>query len=155
MIRRELWRGGHYFYVIFDKRRGDKSRWWHYFLNKDYNHCFVIAAASPTQTLMIDPLHWGIYLNVFDATLEQTIEYFRGQEVTDIVCYRTSVNPRQYWRPRGFYSCVSVVKSILNHRCFSITPKGFFKRLIKAGGKRVGLDNESSQGNWQRLKESS
>lgn len=149
MINHKPWRGGHYFYVVFDKRRGDKSRWWHYFLDKDYNHCFVLASISPTQTLIIDPLHWGIYLNVLDASLDDTIQYFAVREVTAIVSCISKVIPDQYWRPRGIYSCVSLVKSILNHRCCSITPKGFFKRLINSGGKVLwhnGISEESREG---------
>jgi len=130
------WEGGHWYYIIFQKRGRPKDRWWHYFLHKDYAHCFLIAKVSNNQTMIVDPLHWGVYINVFDCPIESMIELYR-QDSTAIVPYQVVVNKGESWRPRGCYSCVSIVKSILNIRNMSVTPRGFFKRLVRAGVEQI------------------
>lgn len=132
----EEWEGGHWYYIVFQKRIGSRDRWWHYFLHKDYSHCFLLAKANAHQTMIIDPLHWGIYINVFDATIEDMIEHFK-HDSTAIMPYQVIVNKGQTWKPRGCYSCVSIVKSILNIRNMSVTPRGLYKYLVRAGSQPI------------------
>lgn len=86
--------------------------------------------------MILDPLHWGVYINIFDCPIESMLDHF-GQDSTAIIPYQVIVNKEKIWRPRGCYSCVSIVKSILNIRNMSVTPRGLFKRLVRAGAQPI------------------
>lgn len=133
----EGWEGGHYYYVVFDKRHTHKCRWWHYFLDEKYNHCFLLFTASYTQTLMINPLHWGIMHNVYDLTIDQALQYCIDRGATAILQYKVEVKINNPWRLRGLYSCVTIAKSIINVRRFAITPKQLYKALLKQGALKI------------------
>lgn len=136
-MRLEEWKGGHHYYIVFDKRYVHKCRWWHYVLDKRFNHCFLLAKASHTQTLMINPLHWGIVHNIYDMTIEQSLEHFTNAGATAILQYKVEVKINNRWHLRGLYSCVTIAKSIINSRRLAITPKQLYKALLKDGALKI------------------
>jgi len=136
----EPWHGGHTYYVIFDKMRSPvKNRWWHFLVSNKYNHCFVIAAVDEGRTMMINPLHWGIYTNVFERNINDTLKFFLNYNVTAILEWQVKVNPECRWKFRGMYSCVTIVRAILNVDGLAITPKALYKLLLAKGSKRIFL----------------
>lgn len=125
--------------MVFQPRLGtQKTRWWHYILDEKWSHCFVVASANHGKTLLLDPLFWGVNCDVLNNKLEDILLLFLNKGCY-VLEWEQRVNGDEVWKPRGLYSCVSFVKSILNYRGWCITPKGLYKSLLRDGAYPWGV----------------
>ena len=104
------------------------------FLCKDFRHVLLITELSDSQVLMIDPLAHAISHNIKNHSIEVIIRKVKSIAGSKIIKYTRPMSRKEKWRFRGLYNCVTLTKAVLNIWCWSITPKQFFKYLVRQGG---------------------
>lgn len=117
-------------YVVFDKPRSRKWRWWRLFTRTKFSHVWAFSEAG-AGVIRFEPLAWGQCVTYEEESCTSMLEKFACSDCTAIlsitVDYRTAVNePR-----RGLYNCVTMIKALLAlQKCpFTLTPFALYKRL--------------------------
>lgn len=120
------------YYVIFDKALGG-VKWWHYFLNKDFRHIFLMRSLDSGNTLVINPMIHVISLKEYPNTITNMVSQESAQNATAILQY--TVHYSSYYKPAPLelLTCVSVAKRVLGLQNRILTPKRLYHELIKAG----------------------
>lgn len=116
------------YYVIFDRRQGS-PRLWNLFTRKGFDHVFLITATSCDTTLAILPTPSGCYIEEWADPVQDILALFH--HCTAWIHYTTKPGRTDIWCPRGFITCVTLVKSILGIKGWALTPYALYKQLTK------------------------
>lgn len=131
-------------YVVF--AAGKRGTIWSAFCRRNWGHCFVMIPAfdpfpgllSKQYTIKVEPQSWGIDIELWLETPEEIARQWT--ENGDVVVrYKTTIPGSNYiFRPRGLFSCVSIVKSVLGINCWRLlTPWHLFLYLVRNGGQLI------------------
>lgn len=128
-------------YVIF---MGSEGRpFWRIFTRRGWRHCAVIVPAyypdyslgSDVFSMLINPLSTHVEIDLFTTHPEAFCLKTLEEGATMAIKVPVDHNPKRDYVPRGFLTCVSLVKAVLGLRAFSIiTPEQLARRLILNGG---------------------
>ena len=122
---------------------------WQVFAPPKWRHCWIgIAVYFPEPGLManqwmirIEPTTWGIDLDFNFMSLKQAAQKAYDLGATSVLKLSVDTPPKHAYVPRGFLSCVSVLKSILGLRaCWIVTPKQLHRILRRNGAIEVEND---------------
>ena len=112
--------------LVFEKRR-DTVRWWHRFVNPEFNHVYAILD-NEDCCVVVNPLIWGIAVRVERAPIEDVVAYYgNGCRVLSAVVDYRGVEAVT----RGPFSCVGTVKALLGLKCRAVTPEGLYRFLCQ------------------------
>lgn len=149
-------KGKQTFYVVFESVT---THWtiWNWYTEPDWRHCWLMKAAYfPEPGLMaevfthkLEPLRWGMDFDFWFAHPEDVSREFLQLGATAVVKVRMEV-PRDYleYVPRGFITCVSVIKAALGIRDWAVwTPKQLFLYLVRhCEGELIGIIDDGRSG---------
>lgn len=118
-------------YVIFN-RRVRNTRWWHHFLDKKFNHVFL-ATAMGDKTLVVDCLLGRVRVAIYDQEVGeyvvQAMDHWKAVAIIRVPMVDHNAHPMGPLF--GFHNCVTITRSFLHMPGFVLTPRQFFKRLLK------------------------
>ena len=118
-------------YVAFYSKRRPRSRLIHWLMHPDMMHCAMFKECGD-KTLIIDPKEWGAGVSVVDIPITEAMEIEASacSAMVSIVVDYSIING---YKPRGFYTCVSFIKTVLGlYKCsFVQTPLALYKLLLK------------------------
>ena len=128
------------YYVIFDKRRGDK-RWWNLFTSRGFDHVWMLTPLKTygtiTRTLAILPMPGGCIINEWGCNIKQALQLL-PKDTTAILKYTTSSEYLRNYHPSVIMSCISHCKYLLGVRgWFAITPYRLYLRLKQLGAEEI------------------
>lgn len=121
-------------YVIFEPRKTEPRRLFHFFVNRDFNHVYVMENYVDRQ-VVLEPMIGGLSLRVYARDVAMALDEIIAAGATAIVHYKQPLmfdTPRYYLR--GMYTCVSAVKALLGlsgKYFWAVTPRQLYKRLLK------------------------
>ncbi len=125
---------------------------WQVFAPPGWRHCWIgIATYFPEPGLManqwtkrIEPTTWGIDVDFHFISLSDAAQQAYRFGATSVLKISVDTTPRRSYVPRGFLSCVSVLKAILGLRaCWIVTPKQLHRFLRRNGAIEVENDGKS------------
>jgi hypothetical protein len=117
-------------YVVFTKRRVSRCHPVQRLLHPAFSHVYLMRERRDGGTLVIDPLKWGMAVQYVEMNFEEAL--LRAAQVSTAMLgytadYRRSSN---HFVLRGPFNCVTAVKAILGLRCWALTPRALYKRLL-------------------------
>lgn len=117
-------------YVVFQERRKPRTRLIHWLLHDTFVHCLLVRAVGD-QTLVIDPLQWGVAIKSYPQPVEQYLME-HAHEASAILSYVADYRRLGDYVPRGIYTCVTALKAILGLRkCWAVqTPFSLYRFLL-------------------------
>lgn len=123
------------YYVCFVGKEKNEHHWWHHITGEEFSHCFLFFQLNDTSTLVIDPRADAIVPNQWDLTIKDSVEFIKLKYLqAKILSFEVEYPERALRNWRGIYSCVTILKGILNLRKFWIvTPKQLYAELIQNG----------------------
>jgi hypothetical protein len=117
-------------YVVFQKRPVPLSRFIHLFLKREFGHCFLVREISEDKIITINPLMWGVAVQVLGMKLEDYLLSV-GPDSTAILGLTADYRRMSNYIPRGLYTCVTLCKSVLGLSGLFVTPFKLYKCIIK------------------------
>jgi hypothetical protein len=124
-------------FVVFDKRRTKRCRWWHWVADYPWSHVYLLKSINDgLGTLIVNPLPGGIIV------LEQPLPVWRFidalDEVTAVLWHRTELSEFAQPRKQFLYSCIGVAKAVLHVEGLGVqTPYRLYERLLGMGAKKI------------------
>ena len=107
--------------------------WLSAFKDKRFGHAQIFWETPNGDVAAIGALPWAIRIASFDRSLEDYLNDLKTAGATACIKY-TSDFSKVKPIPCGFFTCVSVIKSILGIKSFFvITPKQLFRTLNQKG----------------------
>ena len=116
------------------------------FCERGWRHCWIgIAVYFPEPGLManqwtmrIEPVTWGTDVDFNFMSLNDCAQAAYDRGATSVLKMSVDTRPKRGYVPRGFVSCVSVLKSIMGLRaCWIVTPKQLHGYLRRNGAIEV------------------
>lgn len=137
-------------YVVFSRRDEGNYSFWDFFTDKTFRHVQLLVPAyypeigpmADRHTIKIEPMSWGMDIEVFWEDIDFIAEEYLKSGVTAVVKYYVEKPPkRPGYVPRGVITCVSVLKSFLGIRAWRIwTPWQLFVYMLCHSGQLVTLE---------------
>lgn len=118
-------------YVVFQDRRKPRSRIIHWLLHDAFVHCLLVREVNG-QTMVIDPLQWGIGVKVYEQPLDEFL-IENAPQASAILSFVADYRRLEGYVPRGVYTCVTAIKAILGlRRCLFVqTPFSLYRYLLR------------------------
>lgn len=123
------------YYIVFDKKRNRVAHWWRLFTTREFAHCYVMTDATEGTTVKMELLVGGLDFRILKMPVDQAVQAFSDSDVTAILSYTVNSTNLNNWVPKGYFSCVSFIKSLLWMRKtrLTLTPFHLYRKLIKHG----------------------
>lgn len=126
------------YYVVFDYRRYEGWRWWHYFVDKKWNHCFILTEDKNGWTSKFEVVAGGFDYQCHCISLKECLQGYIDEGVTAIVSYTASSVGKHRPRQRGIISCVSIAKAFLWIDSYlTFTPFQLYKLILASDGNLI------------------
>lgn len=117
-------------YVVFDRRRVPRCRFWHWFLPTKFSHVYMLREAAEGQLIILHPLLWGLGVQTLQDTIENYIVAM-GQDATAVLQYTADYRRVGDYISRGLYNCVTLVKAVLGLTTRAFTPFGLYRHMLR------------------------
>lgn len=118
-------------YVAFIKREKPRTRLCHWLVDSDFAHVVMVRELPQGGILLVDPEEWGTALIFRETPIDEFLVEI-APRCCAILSYVADYRRCVQYRFRGFYTCVSICKTILGiWGCYSQRPKGLYKFLMK------------------------
>lgn len=133
-------------FVIF--QGADHRRAWRIFTRRGWRHVLIVlpvhtgsSLRSPVHSLVINPLTWGVQCDViFERPADLAQEALR-EGATCVVRMPVDQKFDREYIPRGLFTCVTLIKSILGVAAWYVwTPEHLARYLLRHGGSIVRKD---------------
>lgn len=118
------------YYIVFE--RAQYRRRWHRFTGLDYAHCYAFYQHND-QTVVINQSIRFMGVEVLDRHIGDVIAEVIANDATAIISYKAHYHYANIEMFKYLFTCVGVVKSLLNIQSRAITPKQLYKTLKKKG----------------------
>lgn len=117
-------------YVVFSKRRVPRCYFWHWLLKPEFSHLYLVREAPDGNAMLIDPLKWGVAVQFTETPID---DYLLGvsPHATAVLGYIADYRRIFNFVPRGFYTCVTMVKAVLGLKTMTLTPFGVYRHLLR------------------------
>lgn len=131
-------------YVVFSP--SSRKSFWDFFTDPAFRHCWVILPAplgepglmTTDYSVKVEPLLWGVDVAVWWADPLTVAKQMYEDGATAIVEVGVYTPPNPGFVPRGFLTCVTMVKAIIAVRNWRIwTPRQLFRYLVARQGGRI------------------
>lgn len=121
-----------HWYVVFQKREKPRFRLIHWLLHDHFVHCLLVREAPGGTTLIIDPMPWGVAVKFVEQDIDSLL-LASADQTSAIVSFITDYRRIAGYRPRGIYTCVTLLKSMLGMKSkpFIQTPFALYRYLLK------------------------
>ena len=135
-------------YLIIQSRKKNRHLW-HYFYSKKYSHAYLMIDYDGVM-VEYNPLLTKFHTEIFkaldiDSYISAVQKYEHNSPIQEVLEFNISTDIPPRYIPRGLYSCVSIIKSIIGiNDWFIITPKQLSK-YIKKNYKYIMKINNSKQ----------
>ncbi|MBA43621.1 MAG: hypothetical protein CMF62_06425 [Magnetococcales bacterium] len=128
-------------YVAFGEAGSHQPWYYRIFTRKGFEHVEAFAEL-PFKTVLyinsgLDGITPGMMFNEEDASLGFPVEAMacgylaKGHKILRVKCSRGG--PVMFHLANCIPSCVTLVKGLLGFKCWSVTPYGLYKALLKSG----------------------
>jgi hypothetical protein len=119
-------------YVVFTRRRVPRCYFWHWLIKPSFNHLYLVRELPDGNTILIDPLKWGAAVQFVELPLDEyLLKAAQHENATAMLGYTADYRRCATFVPRGFYTCVMLVKAILGLKLRTLTPFGLYKALCR------------------------
>ena len=118
------------YYIVFE--RVVYPRWWHYLTGLEFSHCYAMFAQG-NQTVVINQSIRFMAVELLDRHIGDVVAEITANDATAIITYNVHYRYANIGMNKYLFTCVGVVKSLLNIRSRAVTPKQLFKFLKKKG----------------------
>lgn len=138
-------------FVVF--AGADHRRFWRIFTKRGWRHCFVIipiyypepGLMAEQYSLIIDQRTNHTAVDVFFQSPKSVADEALQRGATCVIKFEVDRKDYRDYVPRGFLTCVSIVKSVLGIGAwYVITPEHFARWLLRNGGKLQVLKRNDS-----------
>jgi len=146
--------------VIVVFQGSDNLGIWQVFAPRGWRHCWIgIGVYFPEPGLManqwtmrVEPVTWGIDVDFNFISLKDAAQAAYDRGATSVLKMSVDTRPKHAYVPRGFLSCVSVLKAILGLRaCWIVTPKQLHGFLRRNGA--IEVENGNAENTVHRVQD--
>ena len=106
--------------------------WYHRILKRGFGHVSFLGR-DKYNWFRFNPLDHALDFQILPAIIENRVELLAKERFTKVVYveYRTKKIGKKWPRWNPFLNCVSLLKYLTGLTIFSMTPYGFYKKLIR------------------------
>lgn len=128
-------------YVVF--QGADHRRFWRVFTQRGWRHCWLVIPVydpepglkATEHSLIIDPRINFAAADVAWLPADEVAKRMMDEGATVVIKYPVDTADFRNYVPRGFITCVSLIKTFLGIEAFFVlTPKSLARWLLKNGG---------------------
>lgn len=131
-------------YLIFSG--AEHGIWWRMFTPRGFRHVQLIIPADGDrnlfdqsgQCIVVNATSYSVTVNLFDKRARELADDFLDAGATMVLTWFVDVGFTREFIPRGFLTCVSIVKALIGVNVwYLITPDHLARWLIRNGAKRL------------------
>jgi hypothetical protein len=118
------------YYIVFE--RVHTKMWWHRLTGKEFAHCYAMFA-NGNQTVVINQSIRFMAVEVLDRHIGDVVAEIIANDATAIISYNAHYRYANIGLCKYLFTCVGVIKSLLNIESKAVTPKQLYKFLKLKG----------------------
>jgi hypothetical protein len=130
--------------VIFSG--AEHRRFWRIFTRRGWRHVQVLlpvyypeqSLGAETFSMVVNPLAWGVQATVLFRSPRELAQEALKEGATAVIKFRVDEKFQRDYVPRGLFSCVTLLKAVLQISAWYVwTPEHLARYLLRNGGELV------------------